>query len=110
MKRRRLPYSSSFSVLTSDFLKRDDNLSPHVSRRRGLEGDADLKNVPRDAGRVEIASAFRHPLRLHVEKVSVDGDAFEQEAERACLGVRGWRGPRLAARAGGGGRGGRGRA
>src|ERR1044072_2949700 len=100
MKRRRLPFSSSFSVLTSDFLKWDDSLAPHVSRRRALEGDADLKNVRRDAGRVEVAPAFRHPLRLHVEKVSVAGDAFEQEAERACLGVRAQHAPSLAAHAG----------
>src|SRR2546423_4370198 len=75
-------------VPRSSFIKRDDDFTSHVAVGRGVESDCEAVFVRADARRAEVLAVADGEGRLQSERVGAPAAAFEQEAERARVGVR----------------------
>src|SRR2546421_11378306 len=81
-------FSSAFRVPLSSFIERDDDFTLHVAVSRRVEGDCEAVFVRADALRAEVLAVADGKGRLELERVRAPAAAFEQEAERARVGVR----------------------
>src|SRR5437763_7451916 len=73
---------------SSSFIERYDYLTSNVAVSRGVEGDCEAVFVRADARRAEVLAVADGEGRLESERVGAPASAFEQEAERARVGVR----------------------
>src|SRR2546423_513018 len=84
-----MPHSAHRSALRrSPFMERYDYLTSHVAVGRRVESDCEAVFVRADARRAEVLAVADGEGRLQSERVGVPAAAFEEEAERARVGVR----------------------